>query len=257
MEDKQFQQGLVSIITPVYQAERFIEQTILSVLAQTYQNWEMILVDDCSNDRSASIIKDYAGKDNRIKYCCLDKNSGAAVARNKAINSALGEYLAFLDSDDLWVPTKIEKQITFMKNHKCQFSFARIKIIDSDNNTIKEFVPIPQKADYNYLLKRTVIATSTVIINRSTLPHFNMPLRRGGQDYATWLQLLRSIDYAYGIDECLTSYRVSNNSLSSNKLSSIRQVYEIQTEDEHISKYKAIINTICFCLYAFKKHFMK
>lgn len=257
MEDKQFQQGLVSIITPVYQAERYIEQTILSVLAQSYQNWEMILVDDCSNDSSASIIKEYAEKDKRIKYCRLDKNSGAAVARNKAINSALGEYLAFLDSDDLWVPTKLEKQITFMNNHKYRFSFTRIKIIDSDNNTIKEYVPIPQKADYNYLLKRTVIATSTVVINRSTLPHFNMPLRRGGQDYATWLQLLRSIDYAYGIDESLTCYRVSSNSLSSNKLSSIRQVYEIQTEDEHISKHKAIINTICFCLYAFKKHFMK
>ena len=257
MEDKQFQQGLVSIITPVYQAERYIEQTILSVMAQSYQDWEMILVDDCSNDRSASISKNYAEKDNRIKYCRLNKNSGAAVARNKAINSALGEYLAFLDSDDLWVPTKLEEQITFMNNHKCQFSFTRIKIIDSGNNTTKEYVPIPQKADYNYLLKRTVIATSTVIINRSTLPHFNMPLRRGGQDYATWLQLLRSIDYAYGLDECLTSYRVSSNSLSSNKLSSIRQVYEIQTEDEHISKYKAIINTICFCFYAFKKHFMK
>ena len=158
-----------------------------------------------------------------------------------------------------WFSTtgQLEKQITFMNNHKYRFSFTRIKIIDSDNNTIKEYVPIPQKADYNYLLKRTVIATSTVVINRSTLPHFNMPLRRGGQDYATWLQLLRSIDYAYGIDESLTCYRVSSNSLSSNKLSSIRQVYEIQTEDEHISKHKAIINTICFCLYAFKKHFMK
>jgi teichuronic acid biosynthesis glycosyltransferase TuaG len=256
MENMLFQQGLVSIITPVFQAERFIEQTILSVLAQSYQNWEMILVDDCSNDRSASIIKEYAEKDKRIKYCRLDKNSGAAVARNKAINSALGEYLAFLDSDDLWVPTKLEKQITFMNNHKYRFSFTRIKIIDSDNNTIKEYVPIPQKADYNYLLKRTVIATSTVVINRSTLPHFNMPLRRGGQDYATSLMLMRNGILCYGLNEVLSHYRVMSKSLSSNKWKSVRQVWEIQTQDEGIYKVSAAFNVCCFIVNAFIKHFL-
>ena len=256
MEEKRFQQGLVSIITPIYQAERFIEQTILSVLAQSYQNWEMILVDDCSSDKSPDIIQNYIEKDKRIKYHRLETNSGAAVARNKAIALAQGVFLAFLDSDDLWHPSKLEKQLAFMKEHDYKFSYTRIKIIDSVNNTIKEIVPIPPKADYNYLLKRTVIATSTVIINRSALPYFNMPLRRGGQDYATWLQLLRIVDYAYGLDECLTSYRVSSHSLSSNKFSSIRQVYEIQTEDEHISKIKAICNTCFFCIYAFKKHFL-
>lgn len=256
MKEKSFQQGLVSIITPVYQAERFIEQTILSVLAQSYQNWEMILVDDCSHDKSAIIIRKYIEKDKRIKYHYLENNGGAAVARNKAIELAQGEFLAFLDSDDLWNSSKLEKQLAFMKEHDCKFSFTRIRIIDSTNSTIKEEVPIPPKVDYNYLLKRTVIATSTVIINRSTLPYFSMPLRRGGQDYATWLQLLKMVDYAYGLDESLTSYRVSSNSLSSNKLSSIRQVYEIQTEDEHISKIKAICNTFFFCIYAFKKHFL-
>ncbi len=256
MEEKRYKQELVSIITPVYQAERFIEQTILSVLAQRYQNWEMILVDDCSHDKSAQIIQNYIEKDKRIIYHRLKTNSGAAVARNKAIEIAQGEYLAFLDSDDLWDPSKLEKQIGFMKEQNSNFSYTRIKIIDANNNTIKENIPIPPKVDYNYLLKQTVIATSTVVINRSTLPHFSMPLRRGGQDYATWLQLLRNIDYAYGLNERLTSYRVSRHSLSSNKFSSIRQVYEIQTEDEHISKLKAIYNTIFFCIYAFKKHFL-
>lgn len=252
----QYQQGLVSIITPVYQAERFIERTILSVLAQSYQNWEMILIDDCSHDKSAEIIQKFVEKDKRIKYLRLETNSGAAVARNKAIEIAQGEYLAFLDSDDLWEPLKLEKQLEFMKEKNSNFSFTRIKIIDSNNNTIKEAIPIPLKVDYNYLLKRTVIATSTVIINRHNITNFSMPLRRGGQDYATWLQLLRNIDYAYGLNECLTLYRVSSHSLSSNKFSSIRQVYEIQTEDEHISKIKAIYNTFFFCVYAFKKHFL-
>lgn len=252
----QYQQGLVSIITPVYQAERFIERTILSVLAQSYQNWEMILIDDCSHDKSAEIIQKFVEKDKRIKYLRLETNSGAAVARNKAIEIAQGEYLAFLDSDDLWEPLKLEKQLEFMKEKNSNFSFTRIKIIDSNNNTIKEAIPIPLKVDYNYLLKRTVIATSTVIINRHNITNLSMPLRRGGQDYATWLQLLRNIDYAYGLNECLTLYRVSSHSLSSNKFSSIRQVYEIQTEDEHISKIKAIYNTFFFCVYAFKKHFL-
>lgn len=252
----QYQQGLVSIITPVYQSERFIERTILSVLAQSYQNWEMILIDDCSHDKSAEIIQKFVEKDKRIKYLRLGTNSGAAVARNKAIEMAQGEYLAFLDSDDLWEPSKLEKQLEFMKEKNSNFSFTRIKIIDSNNNTIKETIPIPLKVDYNYLLKRTVIATSTVIINRHNITNFSMPLRRGGQDYATWLQLLRNIDYAYGLNECLTLYRVSSHSLSSNKFSSIRQVYEIQTEDEHISRIKAIYNTFFFCVYAFKKHFL-
>lgn len=252
----QYQQGLVSIITSVYQSERFIERTILSVLAQSYQNWEMILIDDCSHDKSAEIIQKFVEKDKRIKYLRLGTNSGAAVARNKAIEMAQGEYLAFLDSDDLWEPSKLEKQLEFMKEKNSNFSFTRIKIIDSNNNTIKETIPIPLKVDYNYLLKRTVIATSTVIINRHNITNFSMPLRRGGQDYATWLQLLRNIDYAYGLNECLTLYRVSSHSLSSNKFSSIRQVYEIQTEDEHISKIKAIYNTFFFCVYAFKKHFL-
>lgn len=253
---KLYQQGLVSIITPVFNAGRYLEQTILSVLKQSYENWELLLIDDCSSDNSGSIIRKYAENDQRIIYHRLDRNCGAAVARNTAISLANGEYLAFLDSDDLWMPDKLKSHLYFMKEKECTFSFTRINIIDSDNQVQKSHVPIPLKVNYDYLLKKTVIATSTVLINRNNLPNFSMPLRRGGQDYATWLLLLRDIDFAYGLDQCLTSYRVSNQSLSSNKLDSVRQVYEIQTEDEHISKLRAVMNTICFCIYAFKKHYL-
>lgn len=255
MGKEQLQQGLVSIITPVYHAERFIEQTILSVQAQTYQDWEMILVDDCSNDRSGEIINRLAAQDARIRYYRLEKNSGAAVARNTAIGHARGEYLAFLDSDDLWNPEKLSRQLSFMKEKECAFSFTRINFIDADNQVVKSNVPIPERIDYRHLLRQTVIATSTVLINRRFFPDFTMPLRRGGQDYATWLMLLRHTDYAYGLNECLTSYRISDHSLSSNKFSSIRQVYEIQTQDEKINKIQAAFNTFCFCVYAFKKHY--
>lgn len=255
MGKEQLQQGLVSIITPVYHTERFIEQTILSVQAQTYQDWEMILVDDCSNDRSGEIINRLAAQDARIRYYRLEKNSGAAVARNTAIGHARGEYLAFLDSDDLWNPEKLSRQLSFMKEKECAFSFTRINFIDAEGQVVKSNVPIPERIDYRHLLRQTVIATSTVLINRRFFPDFTMPLRRGGQDYATWLMLLRHTDYAYGLNECLTSYRISDHSLSSNKFSSIRQVYEIQTQDEMINKIQAAFNTFCFCVYAFKKHY--
>lgn len=256
MGEIRYQQGLVSIVTPVFNAERYIEQTILSVLGQSYQNWELLLIDDCSKDHSADIIKNYTKNDSRIKYHRLENNSGAAVARNTAIGLAQGEYIAFLDSDDLWMINKLERQLAYMNEKDCAFSFTRINIIDSENDIKKNSVPIPQRVDYKYLLKHTVIATSTVLLNRSKLPSISMPLRRGGQDYATWLLLLRKVDYAYGLDDCLTSYRICSNSLSSNKFSSIRQVFEIQTQNEHINIIQATANTLCFCVYAFKKHYL-
>ena len=251
-----YQQGLVSIVTPVYNAERFIEQTIQSVLAQTYTDWELLQIDDCSTDNSGKIIQRYAEQDERIKYHRLQVNSGAAVARNTAIGLAQGEYLAFLDSDDLWISNRLERQLSYMKANNAAFVFARIRMIDRQGNILKENVPIPSMVNYKTLLKRTVIATSTVLLDRKRTGNFAMPLRRGGQDYATWLLILRKIDFAYGLDECLVEYRVSDNSLSSKKKSSVRQVYEIQTQDEHIGKIHAIINTCCFCLYAFKKHYL-
>ena len=253
---EQLEEGLVSIITPVYKAERVIGETIRSVLAQSYCHWEMIVVDDCSPDHSEQIIHQLAAEDSRIRYHRLERNSGAAVARNTAISLAKGEYLAFLDSDDLWAPEKLERQLAFMTEHHAAFSFTRIQMIDAEGKIVKADVPIPDKADYKYLLRHTVIATSTVIVNRRQAGDFSMPLRRGGQDYATWLQLLRTTDYAYGLNECLTSYRTGGQSLSSNKFKSIQQVYTIQTEDEHIGRLTAAFNTLCFCIYAFKKYFL-
>ncbi len=255
-DTRTYQQGLVSIITPVYKAADFIEQTIRSVQAQTYKNWELLLVDDCSPDHSQQIIERLAVDDDRIRYCRLEKNCGAAVARNTAIAKARGEYLAFLDSDDYWEPEKLSIQTCYMAKNDIAFSFTRIKIKNAKGLSVKSNIPIPNKISYHGLLRQTVIATSSVMLNRTKIPDFRMPLRRGGQDYATWLQILHNIDYAYGINESLTVYRTSNDSLSSNKLNSVRQVYEIQTQDEHIGKLSAAFNTLCFCIYAFRKHYM-
>ena len=255
-EEQTYEKGLVSIVTPVYKAERFIGDTIQSVQSQTYQQWELLLVDDCSPDRSADIIRPLAAADPRIRYVRLDQNSGAAVARNKALEMARGEYLAFLDADDIWVNDKLERQLRFMAAKQADFVYTAIFPLDEEGYPMrKRPKPVPEKVDYRYLLRHTVIATSSVLLRREAFGAFTMPLRRGGQDYATWLMLLRHTPYAYGQNTGMTYYRVSNHSLSSNKLSSVSQVYSIQRE-EGINPLSAALNTLGFCIYAFKKHFL-
>lgn len=256
MERKRIE-GLVSIVVPVYNAEKMIERTISSVLKQTYQNWELILVDDCAKDNSAYLIKKKALDEPRIKYYKLEQNSGAAVARNKGIELAEGEYLAFLDADDFWLEDKLQRELDLMKAMDCSFVYAATQMIDEDDQKLGDYTPVPEWTDYKNLLKRTVIATSTVLLNMNKIGDFSMPLRRSGQDYATWLMLLRRVDKAYGINEPLVLYRISPKSLSSNKFKSIKQVYGIQTKDEGLNPIYAGYNTLCFCLYAFKKHFIK
>ena len=248
--------NLVSVIIPVYNVEWIIEKTINSVQRQTYRNLEIVLVDDCSPDKSSEIINRMMKEDERIKYYKLEKNSGAAVARNRAIKESKGRYIAFLDSDDMWESTKIEKELTLMKEKDCGFVYSAIKMIDKEGNVTKESTYVPEKLSYKTILTKTYIATSSVLLDMEKIGEFQMPLRRSGQDYATWLMLLRRVDYAYGIQEPLVRYRNSPNSLSSNKIASLKKVYSVQTKFEGINPINAAFNTFCFGLYAFKKHFM-
>ena len=247
--------NLVSIITPVFNSERFLAETIESVLNQTYACFEMILVDDCSIDGSKEIIEKYMSKDSRIKYFAHEKNQGAAAARNTALANAQGRYIAFLDSDDIWKDDKLEKQISHMQTENAGFCFAAIEMVNEDGSLKKGKRKIKKVVSYKYILKRTVIPTSTVIVDRSVFGDFRMPDRRSGQDYATWLMLLRSGKNAYGIDEALVKYRVSRNSLSSGKFKSVKQVYEIQTKQEKIKPFFAFINCMFFMWFAFLKYF--
>ncbi len=248
--------GLVSVIIPVYKVEWIIETTIKSIQDQTYKDLEIVLVDDCSPDNSADIIKQMMVKDERIRYYKLDENSGAAVARNRAIRESRGRYIAFLDSDDMWEPDKLEKELELMKEKECGFVYSAIKMIDKDGKVTKESTYVPKRLSYRTILTRTYIATSSVMLDMNKVGEFQMPLRRSGQDYATWLMLLRRVDYAYGIQEPLVRYRNSPDSLSSNKIASLKKVFSVQTKFEGINPIYAAFNTFCFGLYAFKKHFM-
>lgn len=253
---REYVDGLVSVITPVYNAERYLRKTLDSVFQQTYKNIEIVLVDDCSKDNSAAIIADLKEEHQEIVYHLQKTNMGAGVARNKALELARGRYVAFLDSDDLWLPEKIERQLKLMQEKDCPFAYAAIEMMDEHGNQLKGKREIRETCDYNYLLHNTVIATSSVVVDREALGDFRMPLRRGGQDYATWLMLLRNGVVARGINEVLVRYRVGRNSLSSNKFKSIKQVWEIQTQDEGISYLYVVYNLICWTINVLRKYFL-
>ena len=252
----EYVKGLVSVITPVYNAEQHIGKMLDSVLKQTYKNIEIILVDDQSKDKSANIIKQYQDIHSEITYYLQPKNLGAGHARNKALELARGQYVAFLDADDIWHPQKIEKQITLMQEKKAGFCFTAIEMIDGNDKVIKGKRKIKEEIDYNFLLTNTIIPTSGVMIDRTVKGDIRMSVRRGGQDYATWLRLLRDGSKAYGVDDALVRYRINGDSLSSNKLKSISQIWEIQTQDEKINQIIVLCHIVRWCWNSVKKYWI-
>ncbi len=252
----EFVKGLVSVITPVYNAEKYLDRTLCSVFDQTYKNIEIVLVDDRSSDRSAEIIRKYQATHREIVYFLQQENLGAGYARNKALELARGQYVAFLDSDDIWKSDKIERQVDLLNEKKGSFCFTAIEMIDGDDNIIKGKRKIKEEIDYQFLLSNTMIPTSSVLIDRCTKGDFKMHLRRGGQDYATWLSLLRDGSRAYGVNEALVGYRIDGRSLSSNKFKSIEQIWEIQTQDEGIGEVKVAKHIIKWCWNSVKKYWL-
>lgn len=248
--------GLVSVITPVYNVENYIDRTLGSVFAQTYKDIEIVLVDDQSKDKSAEIIKRYQETHPEIVYFLQPKNMGAGHARNKALELARGQYVAFLDADDMWKPEKIEKQVKLLREKNGGFCFTAIEMIDGNDKVIKGKRKVKEEIDYKFLLSNTMIPTSGVMVDRTIKGDFRMHLRRGGQDYATWLRLLRDGSKAYGIDEALVGYRIDGESLSSNKMKSIGQIWEIQTQDEGIGKVAAGWHIVRWCWNSVKKYWM-
>jgi len=244
---------LVSIITPSYKSEKFIAQTIESVLVQTYENWEMIIVDDKSPDNSNKIIREYINKDHRIKLIELENNGGPAIARNKAIKEAQGRYIAFLDADDLWMPEKLEKQIQFMDKNNLSFIYSGYNLIDEENNDLGVFIP-RKELTYRDILKTNDIGCLTAIYDKKKLGKVFMPNILKRQDYGTWLKILKEIENTKGIIEPLATYRILKNSVSSNKLKSALYQWKIYREVEHINLIKSIYYFVSYTYYGLKKY---
>lgn len=229
---------LVSIITPLYNSEKYIAETIESVLAQTYSNWEMIIVDDCSKDNSTKIVEEYQKKDRRIKLYRNEINKGVSYTRNRAIDLSQGKYIAFLDSDDLWKKEKLEKQIKFMEEKNVVLSYTAYEKINEDGSKRGE-VRVPDKLDYEELLKNCLIGFLTAIYRKEELKDFKF-INSKAEDYIFWLSILKKIEYAYGINEILASYRVLNNSRSSNKIDIVKFHWKIYRKIEKLSLLRSI-----------------
>mgnify|MGYP003385841264 CR=1 FL=1 len=238
----------VSIITPSYNSSRFIEVTIQSVIKQTYTDWEMVIVDDCSKDNSVDIIQAYVLKDDRIKLLINSKNKGAAESRNEALRLASGKYIAFLDSDDTWYSHKLEKQIQFMKGGDHEFTFSAYDIMSEEGNRLGKSVNVPKEIVYNQYLKNTIIGCLTVIINKEKVGYFEMPNIKSSHDMALWLMIMKRGFSAFGLNEVLSTYRLVNTSNSANKIKAAKDVWKVYREIESLSLLKSMY---CFLNYAF------
>lgn len=249
------EKDLISIIVPVYNAEKFLNDTIKTVLDQTYSNWELILVNDCSKDDSVKIIKSFVKNDKRIKLFNNEVNSKAAVSRNNGIKEARGKYLCFLDADDLWDKNKLKKQVKFMKKNNCEFSFTGYEFADEYGKPNGKKVFVPEKISYKQALKNTTIWTSTVMfdMDKLTKEDIYMPIVDRGQDTATWWKVLKKIDYAYGLNEILSFYRRSPDTLSSNKFIALKRTWNLYRNVEHLNIFKSFYNFTIYCFNAVKR----
>lgn len=216
MEDRKVVDGLVSIIMPSWNTERFIAETIQSVLDQTYTNWELIIVDDCSSDHTDEVVASF--KDERIKYLHNEKNSGAALTRNKALRKAKGEWIAFLDSDDLWMPEKLEHQINFMNKNGYSLSFTEYEKIDEESKPLNIYVSGPNKVNKRKMYNYDYIGQLTMMYNAKVFGLIQIKDIKKNNDYAIRLQLYKKPDTcAYLLKENLAKYRVRKVSISHDK----------------------------------------
>ena len=234
---------LVSIITPTYNCAKFIGETIESVLKQTYTNWEMIIVDDASTDNTEEIVNKY--DDKRIKYIKLEQNSGPDIARNRAIDEATGKYMAFLDSDDLWDVTKLEKQIKFMQENNYNFTATNYEQMDEEGNKINKIIKCKEKLDYNSMLLNNPVGNSTVVLDVENIGKVKVPNIKKRNDYALWLQILKKEKYIYGMPEVLMQYRIRQNSVSSKKIKLVKYQWQLYREIEKLSIIRSVFH-ICY-----------
>lgn len=240
--------GKVSIVVPVYNAEKYLEETVESVRKQTYENWELLLVDDCSSDKSAEVMKRLAERDARIRPVFQPQNGGAAKARNRGIREAEGSYIAFLDADDIWKTEKLEKELAFLREKDAAFVFSGYEFADEQARGLGKIVRVPERLTYRQALKNTTIFTSTVLLDVEKLGKelIQMPDIKS-EDTAAWWKILRNGYTAYGLNENLVYYRRSAGTLSANKLEAVKRIWRLYRQAEGLSVWYSFYN---FCFYA-------
>ena len=244
--------GLVSIIMPCYNASAFLKETLDSVLAQTYQNFELLITDDCSTDDSVAVIRSFG--DPRIKLFHNEKNSGAAETRNRSIRHASGKWIAFLDSDDLWEKDKLEKHLNFMVEKGVALSMTYYRIMNAEGEIVKEYCPSKEFYVYKDVLKQCPLSCSTVIFDAEKLGKVEMPQAEKREDLAYWLLLMRGGEKAWCYPELLTTYKVHANSVSSNKAKMIKYQWRVYRRNERIGLIPAAYYLANWAIRGFLKY---
>lgn len=239
---------LVSIIMPAYNAEKNIKESITSIIKQTYKNWELIVIDDGSTDKTIQSIEEMASQEKRIRFYKNEENCGVSSTRNKGISIANGSWIAFLDSDDMWKKEKLEKQLKFADEKKVGFVFTGASYINENGIAYKGIFNVPEQVNYRKLKVHNVISCSSVLIQNRYLKELKMEKDDLHEDYLLWLKILKKYQiYANGLDEPLLTYRLSTNSKSGNKFKSIIMTYKV---------FRSVgINTIGSIYYTFRHLF--
>ncbi|HMI00861.1 MAG TPA: glycosyltransferase family 2 protein [Pedobacter sp.] len=235
------QEGLVSIITPMYNGERFVSLTITSVLNQTYPNWEMIIIDDGSKDKGPAIVAEFVAKDNRISLFS-QKNGGSAAARNNGIRRARGQYISLLDADDTWNPDFLEKQISLMKDKKALLVYSSHTRIDEHSKEILKPYIVPEKIAYNDLLKTCYISCLTGVYDTSEFGkiYLREDMKSLRDDYVYWLEILKHVKVAYGTKDVIANYRILDSSASRKKRNVIIPHFKVLYKVEKLGLLRSL-----------------
>ena len=242
---------LVSVIIPMYNCAQYFDETIGSVIAQTYTEWEAICVDDHSTDDTLAVARSYAEKDSRITVLQTPYNAGGpSLGRNIALERASGRYIAYLDADDVWMPDKLEKQIAFLANKPCDVCITSYQTVESDG-TFRNNVFVPERTTYKRMLCGPVTCAHSILIDCEKVDKslLVMPDIRYGQDFATWLNVMKHGHDLYGMSDLLAKYRKHEGSVSSEKVRAAKQVWMIYRDIEHLSVPQSVS---CFVKYAFR-----
>ena len=245
----------ISIIIPNYNSEKYISQTLNSIINQTYKSWEVILVDDCSNKETIKILKKFK-RNKKIKIFFLKRNKGAAYCRNFAIKKAKSEFLAFLDSDDLWKKNKLKKQFNFMKKNNLKFSFTNYLAKFENKNKILKILS-PKKISFDEFIRNTCIATSTMMIKRNLIKDIKFTPTKICEDYYFKCSILKKINYGFVLSEFLTTYKVRENSLQSNKFRNLFWIWKINSKYNKLSIIQNLISLVSISISSFKRYGFK
>ena len=239
----------IDIILPNYNSSKFLKQTLNSIIMQTYKNWKLIIIDDCSDNKTKNILKKYS-KDKRIKIFWLKKNNGAGFCRNYGIKKSKSPYVAFIDSDDVWKKNKLEKQIIFMKKNNYSFSYTNYETFGDKKKVI---VP-PLKFDYESFINNTSIGTSTMMIKRKELRNIKFTNSKICEDYYFKCKLLKRVKFAFCLNKFLTRYRIRHNSMQSSNIKNIFWIWKINRDFNKLGIINNLTSIINISINSIKKY---